>query len=287
MTDTSKKDIDFTPSSNDEVDSFTHGDTMVQFTGSVAWIDGMKLLKSKKRIFRFVMTNGTGRRIRFLVWDPLISEYQAKLHEKLVVKFERLKCQNADPNFAQAAEDVAPIELTITGSTTKDYDDSTSVGPRVYEPISIPRVYEEFGVQGFIRDLFEDITFNNNVYGAGSITDGEYRVKVQVRSFSKARDSLKKHTLGVHVEVKGQVNRDKTSAFPYVQCNSMSDVKIVDDKMMSAADVKKGFRTPTNPSPKRIRIEPSTIEEINGPSNSRRVIREEKGHRIRKKNGYL
>ncbi|XP_044592372.1 uncharacterized protein LOC123270403 isoform X1 [Cotesia glomerata] len=213
------------------------------------------------------MTNGTGRRIRILVWDPLISEYQSKLHEKSVIKFERLKCLDADPNFAQATEDVAPIELTITESTIKDFDENASQGPRVYEPISIPRVYDEFGivcVQGFIRDLFEDITFNNNVYGAGSITDGEYRIKVQVRSFSGVRDLLKKYTLGVHVEVKGQVNRDKTSAFPYVQCNSMSDVKIVDDKVMSTADVRKGFRTPVNPSPKRIRIEPPKTKEMDG-----------------------
>ncbi|XP_074101899.1 uncharacterized protein LOC141529296 [Cotesia typhae] len=250
MTETSKTEIDFTSTSNEEVDSFTHGDTMV--------LGGMdrrrEIVEKQEEDLSFY-------------YDEWNRSQNPNLGLGSVIKFERLKCQNADPNFAQAAEDVAPIELTITGSTTKVYANNASQGPRVYEPISIPRVYEEFGivcVQGFIRDLFEDITFNNTIYGAGSITDGEYRVKVQVRSFSGVHDSLKKYTLGVHVEVKGQVNRDKTSAFPYVQCNSMSDVKIVDDKVMNAADVKKGFRIPANPSPKRIRIEQSTTKEMNG-----------------------
>ncbi|XP_074100872.1 uncharacterized protein LOC141528621 [Cotesia typhae] len=219
---------DFT--TNDEIDAFTNGDTMVSFKGKVAWVDGVKFVKSGKKLFRFVMTNNAGRQIRILVWDKQGSLYQQKVEPNMVLKFSRLKCLPADPLYAQAAENVVSQELTVQFNTTVTWP-APSTMPLKKKVVTISEISEEFGMvslTGYVKDEFEEVSYNNNSYSSGSITDGEYKVKVQVRSYVKVMAD--KLTPGVHVQVQGQINRERLHGLPYIQCNSFNDVKIVDDE---------------------------------------------------------
>jgi len=56
-------------------------------------------------------------------------------------------------------------------------------------------------VQGFIKTNFN--TFNNNFksYGYGSITDGTYKLEVQIANYEHENYFVK----GEHVEIKGYV----------------------------------------------------------------------------------
>ncbi|XP_074108506.1 uncharacterized protein LOC141533487 isoform X3 [Cotesia typhae] len=188
------------------MDSFTNGDSMITLKGVVAWVDGMKDTNTGKKIFRFVMTNGMSRRVRIIVWEPLNKIYQEK-----VLTIPRLKCQVADPAYAQEAENVIDKELVVTNSTKVKWPEITGNGAEVRALTSIAELHNTFGfavVAGCVKDEFDEVTYKNHSFSSGSITDGDFRTKVQVRNFNKVL--AEKLVPGTHVEVKGQVEREKT-----------------------------------------------------------------------------
>ncbi|KAH0549709.1 hypothetical protein KQX54_012849 [Cotesia glomerata] len=205
----------------------------------------MKDTISGKKIFRFVMSNGTGRRVRIIVWEPLNKIYQEKVRSKMA----------ADPSYAQEAENVIRQELVVTSQSKVKWPVTTGNDTEVRALISIAGIPNTFGlavVAGYIKDEFDEVTYKNHSFSSGSITDGALKTKGQVRNFNKVLAG--KLVEGTHVEVKGQVEREKTYALSYIQCNSFNDIKVIDDQIMTQEQLRAGFRSPESNAAKRPRL---------------------------------
>ncbi|XP_057329914.1 uncharacterized protein LOC130670518 [Microplitis mediator] len=231
--------------SNDEIDEFADGDTLIQLKGYIDSVDGIKTVRDGKKILRFIVNNGNGRRVRVLVWDNFTQSYATHVCVNKIVSFSRLRCSPASNEYANPNEDVIKKELNVIGCTKVTWGEKL-VG-KVVEPkkIELQNIIEEYGLvsaDAYIGIEFEESRYRNNVHGNGAITDGTFRVKVQVQSYSQeAADLLKP---GTHVKVTGKIWRDKVYDYAYIQCNSMADIVQIDDEILSADKLKNGFRTP-------------------------------------------
>ncbi|XP_043270334.1 uncharacterized protein [Venturia canescens] len=70
--------------SNEEMDEFIAGDETIYFTGYIDSIEGSKLVDKgvKKVLYKFVVNNGKGRKMRVLMWEEVANKYEASLRCK-------------------------------------------------------------------------------------------------------------------------------------------------------------------------------------------------------------
>ncbi|XP_043270337.1 uncharacterized protein [Venturia canescens] len=74
--------------SNEEMDEFIAGDETIYFTGYIDSIEGSKLVDKgvKKVLYKFVVNNGKGRKMRVLMWEEVANKYEASLRCKDIIR---------------------------------------------------------------------------------------------------------------------------------------------------------------------------------------------------------
>ncbi|CAG9772096.1 unnamed protein product [Ceutorhynchus assimilis] len=66
-----------------EIDSFVVGDNTIELIGYVDEINGSKQVKNNtKTLFKFILNNGQGRRIRILMWDEMAKKFEQTIVNK-------------------------------------------------------------------------------------------------------------------------------------------------------------------------------------------------------------
>lgn len=76
-------------------------------------------------------------------------------------------------------------------------------------------------------------------YGSGAITDGVYHLCVNVTNFHEHHNP----PVGTHIKIKGEVRRNRFGTI-IVQIENMSDIEILEDRVMGADELATGFRIP-------------------------------------------
>ncbi|XP_043283139.1 uncharacterized protein [Venturia canescens] len=101
--------------SNEEMDEFIAGDETISFTGYIDSIEGSKLVGKgvKKVLYKFVVNNGKGKKMRVLMWEEVAKKYEASLRCRDIT----LYCEDVYP-FAFKRRQF-PIKLAFAMTINK------------------------------------------------------------------------------------------------------------------------------------------------------------------------
>ncbi|XP_043286866.1 uncharacterized protein [Venturia canescens] len=229
--------------SNEEMDEFIAGDETIYFTGYIDSIEGSKLVGKgvKKVLYKFVVNNGKGRKMRVLMWEEVTKKYEASLRCRDIIRIWNGKALAVNPNFANASDDVIAVELSVQRSTRVDImgqfkTEEQQCYTRVLLRNSTADSNQLIVVEGFIKVPFFTSTTGNSIYGMGAITDGQYKLRVHIAQYS----DIESLGIGAHIEVRGEIRKDKFGS-PYLQAKDMGQIIIVDSEIMSDAELRNGF----------------------------------------------
>ncbi|XP_057338160.1 uncharacterized protein LOC130676151 [Microplitis mediator] len=245
--------------SNDKFDRLEVGCNFIKITGMAEDIEGLRKLSRSKTLFRFVMNNGTGRRIRVLAFDEDAIEVQDKIKPNGIYSLTRLRCAAVNLQYFKEADGVLNQELHITSKSKVTKLGSRQTNPVEVKLVKMSEIAELFSVirlQGFISDKIENDSKNSKLScGSGAITDSVIQVQVNVFNILPSDEVSEE---GTHVEVCGRLTRDKNYGLTYLQCSKMSDITKVDDEKMSTNALNTNF---VSPQSKRLRTETDAPKE--------------------------
>ncbi|XP_044587075.1 uncharacterized protein LOC123266742 [Cotesia glomerata] len=165
-----------------------------------------------------------------------------------------LKCTPADKNYFDPSEELAEFELNISSKTEyKKFAAAPVTQTLLTVSLSeIPNLYGFIVTEGFIHDNITTSGKYGN--GSGSITDLQFKVTIQVYNMKNQSNVI---NAGSHVRVNGKLCRDKNFGIPYIQCQDLSNITLIDDKVLTEIQLNRNYRSP---QPKRIRS-PSTAHQ--------------------------
>ncbi|XP_043471969.1 uncharacterized protein LOC122504787 [Leptopilina heterotoma] len=191
----SSTEFEFT--SEEEIGAFNDGDKSMELLGFVDAIDGLKELKtSQKHLFKFVLNNNSGVRMRVLVWVIRITGGTVKM---------------SNPNFRVSKENVNFLEFHVQSYSTMEIL-GNFLGHRVefketfrsilFDEVMI--IEGDVETEGYLKVPFVEVTTPNSKYAQGIIVDGFYRLTVQIALFM-INDKFVK---GAHLRLRGEMNKE-------------------------------------------------------------------------------
>ncbi|XP_015115554.1 uncharacterized protein LOC107040123 [Diachasma alloeum] len=233
--------------SNEEFDEIEIGDNMVDVTAAIIREDQFRqraeTARNVNQPYRCIMSNLSGRSLRFLIWGRRIPEFQGRLIRHFV-RIIRARAQESNPLYRIAEDNLLPIELFVQPQTTVSI-----LGPMPeevprplnYTPITFNEVGQATGtvsLTGFIKLPIERVITNNATYGNGILTDAQrFRISVYVTSFEVNTSP----PLGSHVTVNGVIRRNGNQAV-VLQVANMDQITLVDDTVLTEDQMRAGYR---------------------------------------------
>lgn len=169
------------------------------------------------------------------------------------MRITRAKVTQANQQYMRPEDNFMSIELFVQPHTV-----ITILGPMPqepqqpvnYQPIQIQdagRVVGPVVLTGYVRLTFASVVTNNSTYGSGVVTDAvRYKLNVFITSF----DELQAPMYGSHISIQGHLRRTETQQI-ILQVAIMAQIQVVDNEVLSAEDMRAGFRVP-----ERLRILP-------------------------------
>ncbi|XP_015125565.1 uncharacterized protein LOC107047319 [Diachasma alloeum] len=162
-------------------------------------------------LFRCIINNTTGRQLRVLFWEDMARTYENQLCGQIVT-ITRARIVRSDPRYPSPLN-LMKIEISVQRNSTV-----TLHGPYVHpDNALIPNIpeillanvgqYSGEGViriVGFIETALEQQIFGNAAYGSGAITDGHYRLVINIGVFNLHNVP----GLGSHIVVQGTLRRN-------------------------------------------------------------------------------
>ncbi|XP_011312649.1 uncharacterized protein [Fopius arisanus] len=148
--------------STEEMNNFEDGDTAMELTGYVDAIEGMKELKThQKRVFKFVLNNGAGKRMRVLLWagDALKYQSQITMYQVIELTMGTIRDMNLKSPLPPGKDYVLTEYHFQTASTLTclgDYKKDDSC--QDYEEVSLEEIKDKER-----QRLFESVLNVNNV----------------------------------------------------------------------------------------------------------------------------
>ncbi|XP_043469268.1 uncharacterized protein LOC122502968 [Leptopilina heterotoma] len=155
------------------------------------------------------------------------------------------------PQYFIASEKLMDIEISVQKYTTVDIlgpfslpDDSRESEYPSIELKNAGNFIGEFVViSGFIKTPFENIIQGNISHGAGAITDGRFRLPVNI-SYCEPDFNYPR---GTHVSVKGRM-RINNHGTTILQTKHSNEIKMLDSATLSDTEMEKGFLTVSSES---------------------------------------
>ncbi|XP_011312740.1 uncharacterized protein [Fopius arisanus] len=138
------------------------------------------------------------------------------------------------------------IEIAIQKTTVVTILGPFDPPPVVIEPqyqavqlADVERVQGHVRLDVYIKVKIEQQRAGNGVYGSGAITDGYYRIPVNVSAF----DVNFSPEVGTHVLIQGELRRNQYGK-PLIQIQDMAGIQVVGDRIMPPEELQNGFRVP-------------------------------------------
>uniref|UniRef100_A0A1Y1KMN4 Replication protein A OB domain-containing protein n=1 Tax=Photinus pyralis TaxID=7054 RepID=A0A1Y1KMN4_PHOPY len=231
---------------NEEIDAFQPGDNTIEITAYVDCVEGTKCVGvNKKTLFKFIINNDNGRRIKVLLWEEAAKRYESNISNRQIIHIERALYLPCHPTYYRKENDLLPFEISFTKNTTLiilgTYGTNTS-SENEYTFTTIKdctNVKGTIKLEAYIKVPFEKVTTNYSSFGSGAIVEDIYKLRIHINNFEANPQLLK----GTHILVTGEIKKDKYDSI-YLHINKMTDIEVMDEKMLSANDLKKGIHTP-------------------------------------------
>lgn len=108
--------------SNEEIDSFTSGDTTIVLTGLVVLKEETKLRQNaggsgeNNYPDKYILDNLAGRKRRLLVWPKRIAEFKDTLLNH-VIRITRGKVMNVNAQYFFEKDGLGPVEISVVDNT--------------------------------------------------------------------------------------------------------------------------------------------------------------------------
>lgn len=196
---------------------------------------------------RIILGNLSGRQLRVLFWQGKKDEFEGKLFNQ-VLKISRCQVVKANPRFLKPSENLMPIELSVQQYTKVEmlgpwYED-VEVELKVIKNLSEAStlIGETINIQCFVKTPFELILKGTSSYGSGAITDGSFRLPVNITNYEMGNQN---YEIGKNVSVKGKVRTNEHGTI-IIQVQKISDIEICSPATLSSSEVKMGFRAVKN-----------------------------------------
>lgn len=222
-----------------------------ELTGVVIRLDPVRRSRAnappRVKLFRCILSNLQGRLIRLLFWEERANEYESRVYRRYI-RICRARIVLANAAYADPTEDLMPIEVSIQRNSTVTilgcYEDTPAIQRVVYQEVALQdvgRVEGAVRLTVYMRVAIEEQRYGNASYGSGAITDGFYRLRVNVTAFNPAQSP----PVGAHVIVEGELRRDNFNAV-LLQVSDMNAIRVMDDIIMDPVHLRNGFRVPPN-----------------------------------------
>ncbi|XP_063989877.1 uncharacterized protein LOC135169087 [Diachasmimorpha longicaudata] len=226
--------------STEEMNNFEDGDTAMDLTGYVDAIEGMKVLKThQKRVFKFLLNNGAGKRMKVLLWAGDVLKYQSQVTMYQVVELTMGKIRDMNlklplprgKDYVLTEYHFQPAStLTCIGVYKKDdyYQD--------YEEVSLGEIMSKttrICTEVYLRTAFKSVTTATEVQAMGLTIDKQFKLSVGIVSFSPNPENKQ----GVCVKIRGILEKNKMRGV-FLKVDDMSCIEIVDAKTMTVSEMK-------------------------------------------------
>lgn len=141
-------------------------------------------------------------------------------------------------------EDLMSIELSI-----QQYTKVELLGPWFEEIVMDLKVINDLSktssligeiikIQCFVKTPFEIILKGTSSYGSGAITDGIFRLPVNITNFDVGKPIIE---IGRNILIKGKVRTNDHGTL-ILQVQSSNDISIHSEQMLSTPELKRGFK---------------------------------------------
>ncbi|OXU19605.1 hypothetical protein TSAR_014710 (mitochondrion) [Trichomalopsis sarcophagae] len=243
------------PYSLDSVfDDLTDKDKTVEMMGYICSMTATQTVGNGYSLMKFV-TNGN-KKVTCLLWgQSLIDIHVSNLIINKKMHLDGAHCKMAILKFNQEQDNFVPFELNIQASTVVNYmgmhepEEAAAVDLQPEEVTfeTINRATGLMAINGFVKMKFISMPsrFENACYGCGSITDGVYKITVNISNFVP-KDDLSK---GDAVSIIGNVNVPN-NAMLNISCSDMNSITSSENvPAMSESDLAIGSSTVKSTSP--------------------------------------
>ncbi|XP_011313012.1 uncharacterized protein [Fopius arisanus] len=200
----------------------------------------MKELKThQKRVFKFVLNNGAGKRMRVLLWAGDALKYQSQITMYQVIELTMGTIRDMNLKFPlPPGKDYVLTEyhfqtastLTCRGFYKKD--DSY----RDYEEVSLGEIMTKttrICTEVYIRTPFKSVTTATEVQAMGLTVDKQFKLSVGIVSYTPNPEIVP----GVCVKIRGILEKNKMGGV-FLKVDDMSCIEIVAGKTMSVSEMK-------------------------------------------------
>ncbi|XP_043463094.1 uncharacterized protein LOC122501549 [Leptopilina heterotoma] len=254
---------------NEEIDSFTNGDTTIILTGLIVMKEEPKPRQntggtmsnrsgndrsgndrsgndqnnsstSRNRPDKYILDNLSGRRRRILIWPKRIQEFDGKLVNH-IVRITRGKVMGVNMQYYFEKDDLGPVEISIVDNSVVEILEHIppSENITVFKEIALKDagkyVGENVSITAFLKLKVENVILNNYSYGCGCITDLKHKLIVNVSSYT-ARNDIPE---GSKVTARGLLRSNLNNLI--LQLSTVDDMTIAGEEIATSKDMKKGF----------------------------------------------
>ncbi|KAL7295201.1 hypothetical protein TKK_0011507 [Trichogramma kaykai] len=155
--------------------------------------------------------------------------------------------KSAQMTMAKESQNFVPFDLVIQKTTIVEYlgryepRNTERSDERPAQEILFEDVMQADGpiiVRGFIKTKFTALPFGGSTYGCGSVTDGNYKITVQVASYTTINFEK-----GIPVTVEGELKKNVPCT---IVCQDSTFVKLdpTIEEPMSTTQLLQGAKTP-------------------------------------------
>ncbi|KAB0792784.1 hypothetical protein PPYR_14743 [Photinus pyralis] len=230
---------------NEEIDAVDVGDNTMEIIAYVDSIEGIKYVSKNKALLKFIINNGTGRRIRVLAWEENAKSYENKLSIHQIIHIQRGLFLRVNPNYFRKEENLIPFEISLTKNSKVDFLGKYATEAREMCKVVSTTIKDCASIEGklsldaYIKVTFEPETTSHSSYGSGAIMEGIYKLRVRISHFHQNPALVE----GAHIRLIGEIKKDRYDSI-YLQVADNNDITVIDDKVLSKETLRGGIHTP-------------------------------------------
>ncbi|XP_074111088.1 uncharacterized protein LOC141535164 [Cotesia typhae] len=224
---------------NDEINYWVIGDDTIELCGYIDQIEGMKKVSGGKSqgqgmssLFKIIINNGSGSRVRVLFWGQKAIEFSGTLRNGNIVTINRSRASEVNRRFSNPADGVGPVELSITNASAIeiannlfDSDDDDSQ-PKIVKLEDAPDSSGRLSISGWLKLPFASVVSYGSTIGSGVIIDGMYKLRVSISDYRTPVTILK----GAYVTIIGETTLDSSQRSSILMVRSSADIRLDTDK---------------------------------------------------------
>ncbi|XP_071582104.1 uncharacterized protein [Temnothorax nylanderi] len=231
--------------SDEMLESIQMEDSTVEIIGFVDEIDGPKIVGKTQhyRLLKFVLNNNSQHRVQIVAWNDEIDRIKNFLQPNRIIHIDGAKAKK--PKIPDFNIGTLPYELIIRSNTVINHLGTFDIKKNISmqtEEIQFKDVCNHLNsyicIRGFIKTRFNSFSNNFKTYGCGSITNGEYKLEIQIVNYDEFVDNFEK---GQEIEVKGYVQI--ANDIFYLNVENKKNIKTIEGSTMTFLECLKGNKS--------------------------------------------